>query len=97
MHEGVTPAKYERWAWPHTNVVFWVLFPASAINELLLGQRIPRLMLIDRTIDKPLMERTFVPCPHCDAMHDGRLWRKSMGFGHWLGYYRERKGLDSWS
>jgi len=80
------PERYTRWALPHPVVLFWFLFPASAFNELLLGQRIPRVMLIDRTVNKPLMERTLVPCDRCGERHDGRLWSWSNAFGHWFGF-----------
>ena len=82
----VNSAKYSRWALPHPMTLFWVLNPAAVFNELLLGQRLPKVTLIDRTSDRPLMERSFVPCPQCDAMHDGRIWGRSNAFGHWFGY-----------
>ena len=78
-------ARYKRWAWPHPMIVCWVLNPVMALNEVFLGQRMPRLTLIDQTTDKPFMERSVVPCPTCGAMHDGRLWSRSNAFGHWFG------------
>lgn len=78
--------RYKRWALPHPMLLHWIINPGLAFNEVILGQRIPKLMLIDQTSTKPLMERTFVPCPECGALHDGRLWAKGKAFGHWFGY-----------
>lgn len=78
--------KYKVWKLPHPMLLHWVVNPALAINELILGQRLPKLMLIDKTSDAPLMERQYVPCPECNAMNDGRLWSKGNSFGHWFGY-----------
>jgi len=78
--------KYTIWALPHPLILHWVLNPGLAFNELIFGQRMPTVTLIDKTIDKPLMERTFVPCPHCGVFHEGRLWGKPNAFGHWFGY-----------
>jgi len=84
-HPEYDRSKYTVWALPHPLVLNWVLNPGLAVNELLLGQRLPRVMLIDKTSDKPFVERTFVPCPHCGVIHDGRLWGKASAFGRWFG------------
>ena len=78
--------RYDIWTLRHPLILFWVLFPGSILNELILGQRIPRVMLIDRQSDKPWMERTYVPCPHCQTLNDGRLWAKTNSVGHWFGF-----------
>ena len=46
-------------------------------------------MLIDKTSEKPLMERTYIPCPHCETLHDGRTWSKENGTAtkNWFGLY----------
>ena len=67
-------------------ILQWVINPGLAFNELFLGQRLPKVTLVEKHSDKPLVERTYVPCPHCTAMHDGRLWGKGNAFGHWFGY-----------
>ena len=77
--------RFTVWKLPHPNVLFWVLFPGMMLNELTLGQRLPKVMLIDEKSDKPFMERTYVPCPHCETLNDGRLWSKRNAFGHWFG------------
>ena len=43
-------------------------------------------MLTDKESDKPWMERTYVPCPHCETLNDHRLWAKRNAFGHWFGF-----------
>jgi len=78
--------KYTVWALPHPLLLHWVLNPGLAINELILGQRIPKVTLIDKTLDKPFMERGFIPCPSCGTIHESRLWAKKNAFGHWFGY-----------
>lgn len=78
--------KYKIWALPHPILLHWIINPGVAFNELILGQRMPKITLIDETIDKPFMERTFIPCPSCGELHDGRLWVKKNAFGHWFGY-----------
>jgi hypothetical protein len=46
-------------------------------------------MLEDKTSNKPRYERTFVPCPHCDTLHDGRTWamQNNTAFKNWFGLY----------
>jgi hypothetical protein len=53
-------------------MLHWILNPGLAINELILGQRVPKVRLEDKTIDKPRIERVLIPCPHCETLHDGR-------------------------
>ena len=78
--------RFKIWTIPHPPVLFWVLFPGAILNELILGQRLPKVTLIDKKSDKPLMERTYVPCPHCETLNDGRLWAKWNALGHWFGF-----------
>ena len=66
-------------ALPHPFILFWVLYPGVILHELILGQRLPKVMLIDKESDKPLLERTYVPCPHCETLNDRRrLWQNGM-------------------
>ena len=78
--------QYTIWTVRHPLIWVWVLFPGAILNELIFGQRIPKVMLTDKESDKPWMERTYVPCPHCETLNDQRLWAKSNAFGHWFGY-----------
>ena len=72
-------------ALPHPFVLHWVLNPVIMFNELILGQRLPKVMLIDKESDKPWMERCYIPCLHCETLNDVRLWEKShVVCGHWF-------------
>ena len=71
-------------ALPHPFILFWVLCPVFIFDELIFGQRLPKVALIDKKSDKPERGR-YIPCPHCETLHDGRLWAKREGFGHWFG------------
>lgn len=81
--------KYKVWDKKNFSVIHFMLNPGLAINELMLGQRIPKIMLIDQTSDKPFMERTYVPCPKCETYHDGRTWspQNKTAFKNWFGLY----------
>ncbi|MBT6435727.1 MAG: hypothetical protein HOK28_21725 [Deltaproteobacteria bacterium] len=78
--------KYKVWQLPHPMVLHWVMNPGLAFNELILGQRLPKVMLVDKTSDAPLMERQYVPCPECNVLTDARVWGGSRSKGHWFGY-----------
>lgn len=80
--------------WKHPLPLFWVLFPGAAINELLLGQRVPKVVLVAKGSQKPLSERRFVPCPHCQTLHPSRKWSlpNKTGLGNWFGLYCDRCG-----
>ncbi len=81
--------KYKVWDQRHWSIIHIMVNPGLAFNELVLGQRIPKLMLIDKTSDKPLVERSYIPCPHCNTYHDGRTWsyQNGTGFKNWFGLY----------
>lgn len=77
--------RYKIWALPHPLILFWILHPVAIINELIMGQRFPKVMLIDEESHGPFAERTYIPCPHCETLNDGRIWGKGNAFGHWFG------------
>jgi hypothetical protein len=81
--------KYKIYTWRNWMVMHWILNPGLLINELILGQRIPKISLEDKTSKKIRLERTFVPCPHCKKLHDGRTWSTENGtaFKNWFGLY----------
>ncbi|MFA8433392.1 MAG: hypothetical protein ACEPOZ_02645 [Marinifilaceae bacterium] len=81
--------KYKVYTWRHWMVLHWIVNPGLAFNELVLGQRVPKISLVDKTSDKPRMEKTYVPCPHCSKLHDGRTWspQNGTGFNNWFGLY----------
>ena len=69
----------------HPFILFWVLFPGLMVSELIFGQRQPKVSLVDKESDKPLLERCYIPCPHCKTLNDARLWAKRRAFGNWFG------------
>ncbi|MFT6192966.1 MAG: hypothetical protein ACJAV8_002416 [Polaribacter sp.] len=81
--------KYKIYTWKNWTVLHWILNPGLAVNELILGQRIPKISLEDKTSEKPRLERVLVPCPHCAKLHDGRTWSTQNGtaFKNWFGLY----------
>ena len=74
--------KWKIYTWKNWMMIHWILNPGLAFNELILGQRVPKLSLVDKTSDKPLLERSYVPCPHCDEIHDHRIWSNQKKY--WL-------------
>ena len=78
--------RFKIWALPHPLVLFCVLNPAIMFKELILGQRLPKVTLIDEKSDRPFFQRCYIPCPHCETLNDSRLWAKWNGFGHWFGF-----------
>ena len=78
--------RFKIWALPHPILLHWVLNPVIMFQELIFGQRLPKVTLIDKKSDKPLLERSYIPCPHCETLNDSRLWAKGNGFGHWFGF-----------
>lgn len=89
MEKSFDTSKYKVYNWKNWMVLHYILNPGLAINELVLGQRIPKVSLEDKTSDKPRMERSYVPCPHCDELHDARTWSTENGtaFRNWFGLY----------
>lgn len=77
--------RYEIWTRSHPLIIFWLLLPPLIINELIFGQRQPKVSLIDKKSDKPWMERVYFPCTYCETLNDARLWAKWDAFGNWFG------------
>ncbi|WP_159800295.1 hypothetical protein [Flavobacterium sp. MK4S-17] len=81
--------KYKVLNWKNIAMLHWIINPGLAFNELVLGQRVPKISLIEISTDKPLYERSFIPCPHCNTIHDGRIWsvQNNTAFKNWFGLY----------
>lgn len=81
--------KYKIYTWKSGVMLHWILNPGLAFNELFLGQRVPKVSLIDKTSDKPYMDRGFTPCPHCGYLHPSLTWsaQNNLAFGNWFGLY----------
>ena len=89
MKELYNKETYKIYTWKNWMVLHFILNPGLAFNELVLGQRVPKVTLEDKTSDKPRAERSYVPCPHCKTLHDGRTWSTDNGtaFKNWFGLY----------
>ena len=70
-------------------MLHWVINPLLVFNELVLGQRIPKLTLVEQTTDAPLVERTVIPCPHCQSHHNARTWSplNNTAYKNYFGLY----------
>lgn len=73
------------WELPHPVMSHWVINPGLAVNELILGQRLPKQMFICQSCPDPLGMRTFVHCTGCGTYSGSMIWSRGNGFGHWLG------------
>lgn len=82
-------SKYKIYTWKNWIMLHWMINPGLLINELFLGQRVPKITLEDKISDQPRIDRTFVPCPHCETLHDSRTWSTQNGtaFKNWFGLY----------
>jgi hypothetical protein len=81
--------EYKIWDWKSPVIMHWIVNPGLVINELILGQTIPKVMLIERSGNKPFYQRTLIPCPHCGTLHNGLKWsaKNKTAFKNWFGYY----------
>jgi len=87
-------SKYKIQTWKNILVLHWIINPGLFINEILLGQRIPKIALIDKDKSKSLAERTYYPCPHCNTVHSSLKWAPQFktGFRNWFGLYCDNCG-----
>lgn len=87
MNYDVT--KYRKIDWKHFMMFHWIINPGIALNELLFGVRIPKVMLIEKQKGKLWVERTSVPCPHCNTIHDSKTWssQNKTDTKNWFGLY----------
>jgi hypothetical protein len=86
--------KYKVWTWKNPIMLHWIINPGLAFNELALGQRVPKVTLIEKNSNKSLSERTLIPCPHCETLHLGLKWtpQNKTAFRNWFGYYCDNCG-----
>lgn len=85
----VDEEKYEVWNWRSLSFFHWIINPGVIIGELLLGQRAPKVMLIDKQSEEPFLERCYVPCPSCETVHSGMIWsaQNKTSNGNYHGLY----------
>jgi hypothetical protein len=74
------------WALPKFTLLHWIINPGLAVNELVLGQAIPRETYICNDCNKPLMDRSYFHCPTCDSFHNSKIWSGKNAIGRWFGY-----------
>jgi len=87
------PEKYRVWTWKHPFILHWIMNPGLLVNELILGQRVPRTIWVEKDFSKTLEERTKIPCPHCGTVHSGLKWStENNAFKNWFGLYCDHCG-----
>lgn len=81
--------KYTVYTWKNWMYLHWIINPGLVINELILGQRIPKITLVDKTSNKSKLESSYIPCPHCNTIHDAKTWSTTnkTAFKNWFGLY----------
>lgn len=91
---GYDKTKYKIWTWKNPLMLHWIINPGLAFNELVLGQRVPKVTLIEKKSNKTLAEKTFIPCSHCDTLHSGLKWtpQNQTAFKNWFGLYCDNCG-----
>lgn len=82
----------EKWKvndWKSLNKLYWILNPLLFGFDFLLGQRMPKVSLINKNTKLPKYERRVIPCPHCNYLHDARTWSapNNTVFYNWFGLY----------
>ena len=84
--------KYKIWDWKSPVILHWIINPGLVINELILGQTIPKVMLIEREGDKPFIQRSLIPCPHCGELHSGLKYsaQNKTAIKNWFGFYCDK-------
>lgn len=75
--------------WKNLYMLLWIINPGIAFNELFLGQRVPKIMLVEKDSTKPLPEKSYIPCPHCGTIHPSLEWssQNKTALGNWFGLY----------
>ncbi len=66
-------------------IVNWVLNPGLAVNELLLGQRIPKITYFCKSCGNDTTYVRYYQCPECQRFHEEAIWTGNTSFGHWFG------------
>jgi hypothetical protein len=79
--------------WRHWSNLIWILVPVFAINELVFGQRVPKILWIEKNSRKGYLLKTKVPCPHCGVVHDySKFMPHSNGLGNYFGLFCDNCG-----
>jgi hypothetical protein len=88
------PIEVKIWTWKNPLMLHWIMNPGLVFNELILGQRIPKMILIETGANKNLEEKTKIPCPHCGILHPGTKWstQNKTNYGNYFGLYCDNCG-----
>lgn len=78
---------YKVYTWKNWMYLHYIINPGLAFNELVLGQRVAKVGLVEKNTDKPFIERNYIPCPHCKTLHGYEVWSGKRGFKNWFGLY----------
>lgn len=86
--------KYKKWNWKYPYMLHWVLNPGIAVNELILGQRMPKEVWVEKNSSLRLPEKSYIPCPHCGTLHPNLKWSSvnKTSHGNWFGLYCDHCG-----
>lgn len=86
MKKIIDGIEYKVWKLPHPLLIHWILNPGLVINELILGQRIPKqTLVISGGLPDP--ESSLIECKVCESLHPGTLWSGKAMFGHYNGIF----------
>ena len=86
-------SKFKIRNWKSAEMLHWIINPGLVFNEIILGQRLPKVMLIEKKSSKTFQEKTKIPCPHCGTLHSGLKWStKNNAFKNWFGLYCDNCG-----
>lgn len=50
-------SEFKVWTWKNPVMLHWIINPGLAINELILGQRVPKIILIEKHSSKILKKK----------------------------------------
>lgn len=79
----LTPVKWYNWF--NLN---WIFNPGILINDLILGQRIPKIIFRNETASEENDDSALsFLCPSCGEMHPADYWTGKREFGNWFGLY----------
>lgn len=74
-----------RWKATHPLLLHWVLNPGLAVNELVLGQRLPRTVYTCTACPRAHAPRQYTRCPVCRRFQPLAHWGETGG--HWAGWF----------
>jgi hypothetical protein len=86
-------SEFKVWTWKNPVMLHWIINPGLAINELILGQKVPKIILIEKHSSKIFEEKIKIPCPHCNTIHSGLKWSiRNNAYKNWFGLYCDNCG-----